>query len=65
MQLTVKQLIDKLQAYPANASIVMRYADGDKEPIILADIKAEGNLVLLLCSDGQEEEKEESYWNRG
>ncbi|MEH2456552.1 hypothetical protein [Nostoc sp.] len=58
MRLTIQKLTERLQTYPANASVVMRYGDGDEEPIILVDIKAEGNLVTLLCSDGQEDEKE-------
>ncbi|MEH2456386.1 hypothetical protein [Nostoc sp.] len=67
MTLTIQKLTEKLQTYPANASVVMRYGDGDEERLILEDIKAEGDLVILICSDGQEdeEENEKSYWNRG
>ncbi|MEH2320836.1 hypothetical protein [Nostoc sp.] len=59
MQLTVKQLIDKLQEFlPSDAAIVLEDLDDDQEFFITSFNAGDGRLTIVI-TDKEEEEDEE------
>lgn len=59
MQLTVKQLIDKLQEFlPSDAVIVLENLEDDQEFYITSFNSGDGKLTIVI-TDEEEEEGEE------
>ncbi|MEH2456550.1 hypothetical protein [Nostoc sp.] len=58
MQLTVKQLIDKLQEFPAEAAIRLEDLDDDHELFLVSFQSGLGRLTIVITNEEEEDEEQ-------